>query len=198
MSHSCKSVFRSVLRAPQTNGPADPFAAGKAKYLWCSADMKADYLRLLDHFAYDALPPPSDDMRPSTGGTGPVECQLEAGLLTPRVSTVWTWDTSHRKTLAIKISPMSLDELLSQDDVWKERTRQVALLAQGNSQVVLVQSLFQFNPLHSAATFAAVRYSPDAPERRQYSIISSVFRLGQRRADMVLARGLRGGTYLDI
>lgn len=157
--------------------------------------MREDYLRLLERFASEALPPASEDMDSSTFSVKhPAETPP---TLVARISTVWTWNAAHQNTLALIAGPMSLDEvLMCQDDIWEERVQQVALLVKRDPQVVLVQAVFRFNRFYSASTFAAVRYSPNAPQRQRYSIVSSVFRLGQRQADLDLVHSLRNGDYL--
>jgi hypothetical protein len=157
--------------------------------------MRRDYLRLLTHFANERLPPASDHMHVVKRFDHAERCAPTPDTqhtLVPRSSSIWSFDASHRNSPAINFNCMPAGALLSQEgDIWQERSQQIALLAQRDPQIVLVNIYFQHSPSHTASPFAAMRYSPDAPDGQKYSVMTSLLRLGQRGVDLKAERSRR-------
>lgn len=156
--------------------------------------MKEGYLRILDSLANYELPLVAEEM-------DPIICSAERRLDLPavppalvrRVSTVWSWDATHMKSdlprrgrewiitnlgssdivLHIKRESIALSTVFApQDD---DRIQQLVSHMERDPQVVLARIIFEYNSTFVLSICATLRFLPDAPEHRRYSITNSVF-----------------------
>ncbi|KAJ3516122.1 hypothetical protein NMY22_g14283 [Coprinellus aureogranulatus] len=145
-------------------------AVAKLRNLWCSVQTREDYLKLLHHFANLTLPPTREDMY-ETGKFVPNDASEWHAW---RDSVVWTWDALHRTALDVRCLLLPLESAMDLlRGTWKGRIEEMARLVQQDPGLVLAQAYFQFNYTTTALTIAILRYSPDAPEGRRYSVVTN-------------------------
>ena len=152
----------------------------KADGAWPSFALRESHTRFVDYMANCDIPPPSEARaRPENIGrdrrchSPVVDCRLYDVIYTISSLPGGRWRCrNHFLRTCLASSWGHTGE-------WTPRIQQFVYDMQEDPNVVLAEGTFPFNQSVTACTFMKLRYSPQAPEHEKYTIVGTVFRLGE-------------------